>query len=140
MRTLLSLYVASLDGSIVSALVRAQPRQFLLRILTWMAVAVPATYTNSMLTYLQSKLGACALSLRPHLPARPHTLTSSFPLSLSSCATAIAYRTRLTKKVHEDYLDGTTFYAVSNLDDRVKNADQLIVVDIQKFSTALAEI
>ncbi|GAA5911680.1 hypothetical protein JCM8208_002206 [Rhodotorula glutinis] len=109
MRTLLSLYVASLDGSIVSALVRAQPRQFVLRILTWMAVAVPATYTNSMLTYLQSKL-------------------------------AIAYRTRLTKKVHEDYLDGTTFYALGNLDDRVKNADQLIVVDIQKFSTALAEI
>ncbi|TNY17433.1 ATP-binding cassette, subfamily D, member 2 [Rhodotorula diobovata] len=109
MRTLLSLYVASLDGSIVSALVRAQPRQFVLRILTWMAVAVPATYTNSMLTYLQSKL-------------------------------AIAYRTRLTKKVHEDYLDGTTFYALGNLDDRIKNADQLIVVDIQKFSTSLAEI
>ncbi|BGP00311.1 Peroxisomal long-chain fatty acid import protein 1 [Rhodotorula toruloides] len=109
LRTLLSLYVASLDGSIVSALVRAQPRQFLIRIVTWMAVAVPATYTNSMLTYLQSKL-------------------------------AIAYRTRLTKKVHEDYLDGTTFYALGNLDDRIKNADQLIVVDIQKFSTSLAEI
>lgn len=57
LRTLLSLYVASLDGSIVSALVRAQPRQFLWRIFLWMAVAVPATYTNSMLTYLQSKLG-----------------------------------------------------------------------------------
>ncbi|GAA6006497.1 uncharacterized protein JCM10292_003794 [Rhodotorula paludigena] len=109
LRTLLSLYVAALDGSIVSALVRAQPKQFLLRILTWMAVAVPATYTNSMLNYLQSKL-------------------------------AIAYRTRLTKKVHEDYLDGTTFYALGNLDDRIKNADQLIVVDIQKFSTSLAEI
>ncbi|GAA6057868.1 hypothetical protein JCM3770_002730 [Rhodotorula araucariae] len=109
LRTLLSLYVASLDGAIVSALVRAQPRQFLIRILTWMAVAVPATYTNSMLTYLQSKL-------------------------------AIAYRTRLTKKVHEDYLDGTTFYALGNLDDRIKNADQLIVVDIQKFSNSLAEI
>lgn len=58
LRTLLSLYVASLDGSIVSALVRAQPRQFLWRIFLWMAVAIPATYTNSMLTYMQSKLGA----------------------------------------------------------------------------------
>ncbi|GAA5885780.1 hypothetical protein JCM5296_000142 [Sporobolomyces johnsonii] len=109
LRTVLSLYVASLDGRIVSALVRAQPKQFLIRIAMWMAVAVPATYTNSMLTYLQSKL-------------------------------AIAYRTRLTKRVHEAYLEDTTFYALGNLDDRIKNADQLIVVDINKFSTSLAEI
>ncbi|KAM0747920.1 hypothetical protein T439DRAFT_305088 [Meredithblackwellia eburnea MCA 4105] len=109
LRTLLSLYVASLDGSIVSALVRAQPRQFLYRILLWMLVAVPATYTNSMLTFMQSKL-------------------------------AIAYRTRLTKKVHEMYLEDTTFYALGNLDDRIKNADQLITVDINKFSNSLAEI
>ncbi|GAA5853045.1 hypothetical protein JCM3766R1_000852 [Sporobolomyces carnicolor] len=109
LRTVLSLYVASLDGSIVSALVRAQPKQFLTRIMLWMAIAVPATYTNSMLTYLQSKL-------------------------------AIAYRTRLTKQVHEAYLEDTTFYALGNLDDRIKNADQLIVVDINKFSTSLAEI
>lgn len=109
LRTLLSLYVASLDGSIVSALVRAQPRLFLWRIFLWMAVAVPATYTNSMLSFLQSKL-------------------------------ALAYRTRLTKEVHEMYLEDTTFYALGNLDDRIKNADQLIVVDIAKFSTSLAEI
>lgn len=75
LRTLLSLYVASLDGSIVSALVRAQPRQFLVRIVTWMAVAVPATYTNSMLTYLQSKLGAF------HSPS---SLCSNFALTLGS--------------------------------------------------------
>ena len=127
LRTLLSLYVASLDGSIVSALVRAQPRLFLWRIFLWMAVAVPATYTNSMISFLQSKL-------------------------------ALAYRTRLTKQVHEMYLEDTTFYALGqfitfplrwrstdasqsgNLDDRIKNADQLIVVDIAKFSNSLAEI
>ncbi|KAI5480239.1 ABC fatty acid transporter [Pseudohyphozyma bogoriensis] len=109
LRTLLSLYIASLDGSIVSALVRAQPKLFLQRIAMWCAVAVPATYTNSMLTFMQSKL-------------------------------AIAYRTRLTKKVHEMYLEDTTFYALGNLDDRIKNPDQLITQDINKFSNSLAEI
>ncbi|GAA5979026.1 hypothetical protein JCM11641_004947 [Rhodosporidiobolus odoratus] len=109
LRTLLSLYVAALDGSIVSALVRAQPKQFLLRICAWMAVAVPATYTNSMLTYLQSKL-------------------------------AIAYRTRLTAKIHNEYLSGTTFYGLGNLDDRIRNPDQLAVVDVSRFANALAEI
>lgn len=33
-----------------------------------------------------------------------------------------------------------TFYALSALDDRIKNADQLIVVDVSKFSNSLAEL
>lgn len=49
-RTLLSLYVASLDGAIVAALVRRQGRAFLLRILIWLAIAWPATYCNSMIS------------------------------------------------------------------------------------------
>jgi ATP-binding cassette subfamily D (ALD) long-chain fatty acid import protein len=32
------------------------------------------------------------------------------------------------------------FYKMANLDDRIKNADQLITVDLQRFSTGLAEI
>jgi len=33
-----------------------------------------------------------------------------------------------------------TFYALSALDDRIKNADQLITVDVAKFSNSLAEL
>ena len=33
-----------------------------------------------------------------------------------------------------------TFYALSALDDRIKNADQLIAVDVARFSTSLAEL
>jgi len=33
-----------------------------------------------------------------------------------------------------------TFYTLSALDDRIKNADQLITVDVSKFSTSLAEL
>ena len=49
-RTLISLYVAELDGRLVSSLVRAKGRDFLLGILWWMVVAVPATFTNSMVS------------------------------------------------------------------------------------------
>lgn len=73
-----------------------------------------ATYTNSMLNYIQSKL-------------------------------SIAYRTRLTEEVMKMYLgeDGDqekVFYKMANLDDRIKNVDQMITVDIQRFSSHLAEI
>lgn len=49
-RTLISLYVAELDGKLVRWLVRGQGRRFLLGIVWWMVVAVPATFTNSMVS------------------------------------------------------------------------------------------
>ena len=48
LRTMISLYVAELDGRLVSALVRGKGREFLVGLVWWMGVAVPATFTNSM--------------------------------------------------------------------------------------------
>jgi ATP-binding cassette, subfamily D (ALD), peroxisomal long-chain fatty acid import protein len=109
LRTLLSLYVAELDGKVVSSLVKGKGKDFLLGLVWWMLVAVPATFTNSMLQYHQCKL-------------------------------ALQYRTRLTSHVHQKYLSNMTFYTLSALDDRIKNADQLITVDISRFSNSLAEL
>ncbi|KAJ2693513.1 ATP-binding cassette long-chain fatty acid transporter pxa2 [Coemansia sp. RSA 1285] len=108
-RTFLSVAVAALDGRIVSSLVRLQGREFLLGIARWMAMAVPATLTNSLLSYLQSML-------------------------------SIRFRQNLTEHVHAKYLKNNTYYSVGNLDDRIKNADQLIAVDIMKFSNSLSEL
>jgi ATP-binding cassette subfamily D (ALD) long-chain fatty acid import protein len=47
-RTLISLKVAAMDGQLVSSLVRGRGRDFLIGIVWWMAIAVPATFTNSM--------------------------------------------------------------------------------------------
>jgi len=109
LRTVISLKVAAMDGAIVKALIKGNGREFLKRIMWWMLIAVPATFTNSMLAYHQSEL-----SLR--------------------------YRTRLTQYIHDKYLSNLTFYGISALDDRVKNADQLIAVDLTKFSNNLAEL
>ncbi|KAI3644475.1 hypothetical protein MP228_010639 [Amoeboaphelidium protococcarum] len=108
-RTILSVYVAQLDGRLVSDLVRARGKQFLWGIVMWMGIALPATYCNSMLTYLQSKIG-------------------------------IAFRTRLTLFIHEKYMSNAMFYKVANLDDRIKNADQCITQDVQKFCNSLSEL
>lgn len=113
-RTAISLYVAALDGKIVASLVRAQPLPFFWNILRWLLVAIPATWTNSWLSYIQNKL-------------------------------AIAYRTRLTQEVMKQYLgeegegsEGKVYYKLANLDDRIKNPDQMITHDIQRFSNHLA--
>ncbi|KAL8653633.1 MAG: hypothetical protein Q9210_001985 [Variospora velana] len=108
-RTLISLYVAELDGKLVSSLVRRKGKDFSKGIVWWMVVAVPATFTNSMLSYHQCKL-------------------------------ALQYRSRLTNYLHTRYLHNMTFYSLSALDDRIKNADQLIAVDVSRFSNSLAEL
>lgn len=108
-RSLISLKVAEMDGAIVKALVKGNGREFLLRILWWMLIAVPATFTNSMLSYHQAEL-------------------------------SLKYRTRLTQYIHDKYLSQLTFYGISALDDRIKNPDQLISVDVAKFSNSLAEL
>lgn len=47
-RTLISLKVAAMDGQLVSSLVRGKGKDFLIGIVWWMIIAVPATFTNSM--------------------------------------------------------------------------------------------
>lgn len=112
LRSLLSLYVATLDGRLVSYLVKGKGKEFLLGLIWWMLVAIPATFTNSMLQYLQGTL-------------------------------ALRYRTRLTNHILKQYLpdsENPVFYSIHNLDDRIKNADQLITVDVFKFSNSLSEL
>ena len=55
-RTLVSIYVAQLDGSIVKSIVDRKLKLFVWLMCKWMAIAVPATYINSMIMYLESKL------------------------------------------------------------------------------------
>ncbi|EIW67911.1 hypothetical protein TREMEDRAFT_32733 [Tremella mesenterica DSM 1558] len=63
-RTVLSVMVARLDGRIVRDLVSANGKGFLQGLGWWFALAVPSTYTNSMIRYLERKL---ALAFRTNL-------------------------------------------------------------------------
>lgn len=67
-------------------------------------------------------------------------LLISRQLSYHQTTLALAYRKRLTNYIHNKYLRQMTFYSLSALDDRIKNADQLITVDVSKFSNSLADL
>ncbi|TRM67607.1 ABC transporter transmembrane region 2-domain-containing protein [Schizophyllum amplum] len=71
MRTYLSVLVAKLDGAIVRDLIRGDGKGFLKGLGLWFLLAVPSTYTNSMLRHLQSKL---SMRLRTNLTRYLHDL------------------------------------------------------------------
>ncbi|KAJ2476618.1 ATP-binding cassette long-chain fatty acid transporter pxa1 [Coemansia sp. RSA 2131] len=105
LRTWLSVVVAELD---VKHLVRGQGRQFLAGLLSWFAIAIPATYTNSMIRFLESKL---ALSFRTRLTQYVHDLYLN---------------------------DNLNYYKLQALDSRIAHPDQFITTDVARFCNKLA--
>ena len=63
-RTFLSLYVAKLDGKIVKSIVQKSARKFMMSMMFWVGIAVPATFVNSLIRFLESKL---SLAIRTRL-------------------------------------------------------------------------
>lgn len=109
-RTYLSLVVAKLDGRIVRDLIAANGTGFIKGLVYWLLIAIPASYTNSIIKFLQSKV---SLEFRTRL-------------------------VRYIHDIYLD--DTLNFYKVSNIDGGIEGIDQYITADLIKFCDAAASL
>ncbi|WVQ86068.1 hypothetical protein IAT38_008236 [Cryptococcus sp. DSM 104549] len=131
-RTVLSVMVAKLDGRIVRDLVSANGAGFIRGLGWWFALAVPSTYTNAMIRYLERKL---ALAFRTNLTRYIHDLYLSdnlnyykFGIGLNGTFPAA------DDKGRKGDSNGEASEASAG------TADQFITTDVARFCDSLAAL
>lgn len=129
-RTVLSIAVARLDGRIVRDLVNADGKGFLKGLGLWFALAVPSTYTNTMVRIAHFDSLVCVLNV---LSWQIHYLQATLALRL---------RSRLARYTHDLYLSSAPdmrYYRIA-LEGGLEDVDQYITSDIAAFCESLAGI
>ncbi|ANB13843.1 ATP-binding cassette long-chain fatty acid transporter PXA1 [Sugiyamaella lignohabitans] len=109
-RTYLSLLVAKLDGQIVRDLIAANGKDFLRGLGYWFLLAIPASYTNAMIRFLQAKI---SIAFRTKLIRYIHDIYLSKELG---------------------------YYKVTNIDGGIEGADQYITADVTRFCDSAASL
>jgi ATP-binding cassette subfamily D (ALD) long-chain fatty acid import protein len=109
-RTWLSLLIAKLDGQIVKDIIGGKFKKFLRDLFYWFLIAVPASYTNSIIKYLQKKL---AINFRSNLMRYVHDIY-------------------LDPRM--------VYYKVSFNNKAIKDIDNFITTDITRFSNAICSL
>ena len=114
------------------------PQAFMLQISKWLLVAVPATFINSTIRFLEGQL---ALRFRSRLVNHAYQLYFTNQVTHTRTHTAGIIYVFLNASQHCGVpVSLQTYYRVSNMDGRLSNPDQSLTEDIVMFSASVAHL
>lgn len=79
-------------------------------------------------------------ALVKYLSALPAIAVVNNVLKWSIGELKLRFRTNMSQYLYAEYLKGFTYYKMSNLDNRIANADQLLTTDIDKFCESVTDL
>lgn len=97
-----------------------------------------STYIENAIVNMDRKLFISKITL--FLTGMPVISLVNNLLKYSIGEVKLRFRTRLTKYLYDQYLKGFTYYKMSNLDNRIANADQLLTTDVDKFCDTVTDL
>jgi ATP-binding cassette subfamily D (ALD) protein 3 len=109
LRTFLSIYLASINGAVVKAIVNINFKDFIQSVVFLGLFSIPASTVNSSMDFFSKNL-------------------------------TLLFRDRLTQHFNGKYLDKMIYYQICNLDNRIKNPDQRLTQDIEKWANSLSTL
>ncbi|CAJ0566402.1 unnamed protein product, partial [Mesorhabditis spiculigera] len=107
---------------------------------TYADVWMIMTSTKIEAAIIERDVGEFVRSVMSYILAMPAISVVNALLKFSLSELKLRFRSRLTKELYQKYLKGFTFYKMSNLDNRIANADQLLTQDVDKFCEGLVEL
>uniref|UniRef100_A0A7E4ZUY0 ATP-binding cassette sub-family D member 3 n=1 Tax=Panagrellus redivivus TaxID=6233 RepID=A0A7E4ZUY0_PANRE len=128
------------------------PRLFSAEVFYMVVIAVCLlcrTYADVWMIMTSTGIEAAIIDRNPHLFKKSvlhylccMPLVSVVNALLKFCLSELKlrFREKLTHHLYRQYLDGFTFYKMSNLDNRVANADQLLTQDVDRFCEGIVEL
>ncbi|XP_066994225.2 ATP-binding cassette sub-family D member 3 isoform X2 [Anabrus simplex] len=96
------------------------------------------TYIESAIISMDKDL--FRVRLMKYFAAMPLISVVNNVLKYSIGELKLRLRTRLTQHLYDQYLKGFTYYQMSNLDNRIANADQLLTTDVDKFCETITDL
>ncbi|CCD24774.1 ATP-binding cassette long-chain fatty acid transporter PXA2 NDAI_0D04610 [Naumovozyma dairenensis CBS 421] len=130
-RTFLSLHVATLDGKLVSSLVKAQYPKFLKILLgQWMVLGIPASFINALINYL-TKLCSVTINRLISKVLLDKYLSSHHTFYAVAASTGVGTGTTPNKKDGSDDDNNNTTQRINSVSEIQDN----LTKDIYTFST-----
>ena len=132
-RTLLSIYVAQLEGSLVKNIVKKDFYQFSKYLVYWLLVALPATTSNSLIKYLESKLDLRLVDLTyfVYICRRIYLLHDCKLYSL---------KTELVNKSLNYFFADRTYYKIALKQNENLQIDQNLSEDIERLTSLFSHL
>uniref|UniRef100_A0A0N5BC22 ATP-binding cassette sub-family D member 3 n=1 Tax=Strongyloides papillosus TaxID=174720 RepID=A0A0N5BC22_STREA len=107
------------------------------------------TYADVWMITTSTKIEACIIERKKidmikntihYLMCMPIISVVNNLLKFSLSELKLRFRENFSYYLYDQYLKGFTFYKMSNLDNRISNADQLLTQDVDKFCEGLVDL